>query len=202
LVLALAVLPAAFPIGSLAAQPVPPAAAPPGPPTNVSGPEMSVLIRNTIAALNDANITGNYSVLRDLGASVLQANNSAADLAAQFTDFRKQRLNLAATVLYDPALDQKPMLSTNGQLRLVGHFPTRPQEVVFDLTYLFELGAWRIAQISVATRPAPPGEAAAAPAPSPGPAPGTPPSSSDSGGSDAPSSAVVVPLPRERPAKP
>jgi hypothetical protein len=132
-------------------KPVEQAALPPTP-QDVSGPEMSMLIRNTVIALHQANITGNYTVLRDLGSSVLRASNSAADLAAQFTEFRQRGFNLAPTVLFDAVLDQKPKLTTDGVLQLVGHFPTKPQEVIFDFTYRYEMGAWRIAVMRVGSR--------------------------------------------------
>jgi hypothetical protein len=105
-----------------------------------------------VIALHQANVTGNYTVLRDLGSSVLRASNSAADLAAQFTEFRQRGFNLAPTVLFDAVLDQKPKLTTDGVLQLVGHFPTKPQEVIFDFTYRYEMGAWRIAVMRVGSR--------------------------------------------------
>jgi len=146
---------------------------PPAPPKDVGGPEISMLIRTTMIALHQANVTGNYTVLRDLGASILQSANTAADLSVLFADFRKNRISLAPTVLFDAILDQKPALTTNGVLKLVGHFPTKPQEVVFDLTFAYELGAWRIALLNVGTRMAgdtsAPGPAATdKPAPKPG----------------------------------
>ncbi|HVZ14649.1 MAG TPA: hypothetical protein VG894_09340 [Bauldia sp.] len=164
--------------------PPPAAAQPPGPPAQVGGAEISILIRTALVTLNDANVTGNYTVLRDLGASILQVNNTAADLAAQFAEFRKQRINLAGTVLFDPVLDEKPQLSTDGVLHLVGHVPTKPQEVIFDLTFGYEAGAWRLAVIKVGTRMA--SDAAAT-----GPAP-----ADDSGGSAA---AAPMPTPHPRP---
>src|SRR3954454_15804289 len=39
------------------------------PPQKVTGPEISILVRSTVLALHQANMTGNYSVLRDLGDS-------------------------------------------------------------------------------------------------------------------------------------
>jgi len=138
-----------------ATQPKPPAAqnaGPPAPPQDVSGPEMSMLVRTTMIALHQANLTGNYTVLRDLGAGVLRASNSAADLAVRFAEFRKRAFNLAPTVLFDAVLDEKPKLTTDGQLQLVGHFPTKPQEVIFDLTFRYEVGAWRIALLQVGSR--------------------------------------------------
>jgi hypothetical protein len=132
------------------------------PPGAVEGPEISMLIRTTMIALDQANATGNYTVLRDLGAAILRTSNSDADLAELFVQFRKNRMSLAATVLVDAILDQKPELSTNGVLHLVGHFPTTPQEVIFDMTFAWESGAWRIALLRVGTRLAPGTEALAA----------------------------------------
>ncbi len=144
----------------------------PAPPQQVDGPEISTLIRTTLIALDQANVTGNYTVLRDLGASVLRAANTAADLAARFAAFRQKRISLAPAVLVDAVLDEKPKLSTDGVLRLVGHVPTKPQEIIFDLTFLYEGGDWRIAQISVATRvPAATDAGSAKPGASSGPLP-------------------------------
>lgn len=134
---------------ALAKDAAPPPAAPP---QDVSGAEMSMLIRTTMVALHQANLTGNYTVLRDLGAGVLRASNSAADLAVRFAEFRQRGFNLAPTVLFDAVLDEKPKLTTDGQLQLVGHFPTKPQEVIFDLTFRYEVGAWRIALLQVGSR--------------------------------------------------
>jgi hypothetical protein len=127
-------------------------AQPAGPPQQVSGPEMSILIRSAIVALDQANVTGNYTVLRDLGASAMQTANTAADLANLFANYRKQNFSLADTVLLDPVLDEKPQLSTDGALHLVGHFPTRPQEIMFDMTFFYERDRWRVANMQVGSR--------------------------------------------------
>lgn len=131
------------------------AASPGAPPQNVDGPQLSTLIRTTILALHQANITGNYTVLRDLGSNGFQSANTAADLAAQFALFRQHHISLSSAVLYDAVLDKPPKLSTDGTLRVIGHFPTKPQQIVFDLIFLYEAGAWRIAQLTVGTRPPP-----------------------------------------------
>lgn len=124
----------------------------PATPQDVSGAELSMLIRGTMVALHQANVTGNYTVLRDLGANSLRQSNSAADLAALFSEFRQQRFNLGPVVLYDAVIDQKPKLTTDGFLQLIGHFPTKPQEVLFDMTFHFEGGVWRIAVLKVGSR--------------------------------------------------
>jgi hypothetical protein len=122
-------------------------------PKSVSGPELSMLVRTTIVALHHANITANYSVLHDLGDRQFQANFSQAVLADMFRGFREQGVNLAPAVLYDAQLDGQPVLTEDGLLRVVGHFPTVPQQIIFDVIYRSEDGMWRIDSINVGTRP-------------------------------------------------
>ena len=123
-------------------------------PKSVSGPEVSMLVRSTIVALHQANLTANYSVLRDLGDRQFQATFSQAALADMFRDFRERGVNLAPAVLYDAQLDGQPRLTEDGLLRVVGHFPTAPQQILFDVVYRSEDGMWRIDGINVGTRPA------------------------------------------------
>src|SRR6185369_14106459 len=59
-------------------------------PARVSTELVLHLIRSTLSTLNDANRSGNYSVLRDLAAPDFQSRNSAADLAQIFTDLRRR----------------------------------------------------------------------------------------------------------------
>jgi hypothetical protein len=59
-------------------------AVPPAQNLPVSVEQAFYLIRSTLLTLNDANRSGNYSVLRDLAAPDFQAKNSAADLADSF----------------------------------------------------------------------------------------------------------------------
>jgi hypothetical protein len=54
------------------------------------------LIRSTLLTLNDANRSGNYTVLRDLAAPDFQARNTAADLSQIFSDLRRRNFDLTA----------------------------------------------------------------------------------------------------------
>ena len=60
------------------------------------------LIRSTLLSLNDANRTGNYTVLRDLAAPDFQARNTAADLAQVFGDLRHRNFDLFSVALAAP----------------------------------------------------------------------------------------------------
>jgi hypothetical protein len=75
------------------------------------------LIRSTLLTLNDANRSGNYTVLRDLAAPDFQAKNTAADLAAIFTDLRRRNFDLFAVAVTAPQLTASPALDANRLLR-------------------------------------------------------------------------------------
>jgi hypothetical protein len=142
-------------------------AAPPGPKSAPSKPatkpqqklpvsleQALYLIRSTLLTLNDANRSGNYTVLRDLAAPSFQARNSAADLARIFADLRGRHFDLFAVALAAPQLAAPPHLEANGMLRLTGDFATRPQLIRFDLLFENVGGQWKLFGISVATPPA------------------------------------------------
>ena len=96
------------PVPSVAAQTAPtPAAGNPIEAVNRANTELVVtLVRNTIGALGQANQTGNYTVLRDLGAQDFSAKNSATDLATIFEPVRTAKIDLAPVVLLDPQISR------------------------------------------------------------------------------------------------
>jgi hypothetical protein len=147
-----------------------PAAAPQQQQQAVSLEQALYLIRSTLLTLNDANRTGNYTVLRDLASPDFQNKNTAADLSDSFADLRRRHFDLFSVALAAPQLAAAPTLDGNGMLRLTGFFPTRPQQINFDLLFQNVAGQWRLFGISVAT-PQVSAQPAPAPAPSPPPAP-------------------------------
>ncbi len=109
-----------------------------------------MLFRNTIAALNHATITGNYTVLRDLGSQEFQARHKAADLATLFAALREQKVDLSATLIREPLLAETPVIDAGGRLRLVGRCPTTPRALAFELRFAHERGGWTIDEIGLA----------------------------------------------------
>lgn len=132
----------------------------------VSLPQALYLIRSTLLTLNDANRSGNYTVLRDLAGPSFRDKNSAADLAIAFTDLRRRKFDLSAAALIAPQLTAVPTLDTKNMLRLTGYFPTRPLRINFDLSFQEIEGQWKLFGLSIATpRAPPPATQAAAPPP-------------------------------------
>ena len=110
-----------------------------------------MLIRSSLIALNQANATGNYTVLREMGAPGLQKANSAARLAEAFANLRHRNLDLSPILLFQPKLYRKPEITARGMLRVTGFFPTEPERVNFDLLFQLVEGRWRLFGISADT---------------------------------------------------
>ena len=117
------------------------------------------LIRSTLLTLNDANRSGNYTVLHDLAAPDFQANNTAADLGQNFADLRQRNFDLYGVALLAPQFTETPTLDQGGLLRLSGYFATRPRQISFDLAFQNVAGQWRLFAIAIATPEAAPASA-------------------------------------------
>ncbi len=125
-----------------------------------------ILIRSALLALDDANKTGNYSVLRDLGAPGFQLANSDARLAEIFASQRKENLDLSGVAVLEPQLSLLPQIELTGMMRMAGFFPSVPTQVNFALLYASVNRQWRLMGIAVSlgqTAPVAPAPAAAEP---------------------------------------
>ena len=111
--------------------------------------QLAVMIKTALIAFNNANLTGNYAVLRDLAAPSFREANSAARLAEIFEKPRNEKLDIAPIVLLQPKLARKPWINKRRLLRLKGYFETRPKQVNFNLAYQAVGGQWRLFAIGV-----------------------------------------------------
>lgn len=141
------------------AQSAPPAqriAAKPAQPAPIAHPvaaQIQFLVRTSLLTLNDANRSGNYTVLRDVAAPSFRDRNSPADLSQIFAEMRRAKLDLSMAAFMAAELDDQPSIDGERRLHLKGHLPTEPNRIVFDLVFEAVSGHWLINSISIATRP-------------------------------------------------
>ena len=107
-----------------------------------------ILIRSSLIALDQANKTGNYTVLRDLGAPGFAVNTSAT-LAEIFARQRKEGLDFSGVAVLEPQLTVLPQIEANGMMRMAGFFPSVPKQLNFELGFAPVAGEWRLFGISV-----------------------------------------------------
>ncbi|MBZ9852030.1 hypothetical protein LB565_29030 [Mesorhizobium sp. CA14] len=117
-------------------------------PANIDRNGVLILVRYALLAVDQANKTGNYTVLRDLGAPGLQAS-TAAQLAEIFASQRKQGIDLAGVAVLEPQLTLLPQIETNGMLHMAGFFPSVPFRLNFELLFAPADHQWKLFGISV-----------------------------------------------------
>lgn len=109
------------------------------------------LVRDTMTAVNHANWTGNYTVLRDYADRDFIAANDPTRLAALFAPLRSQRLDLMRTMILPPVFVKTALGPDGAQMQLTGYFALEPDHVSFDLLYREDAGRWWLLGASVGT---------------------------------------------------
>ena len=113
-----------------------------------SDDDQEILIKATLMTFNDANLTGNYSVLRDKASKPFRAQLSVEKLADTFKAYRDKKVNLESIVGAD--LDSnKATFDKDGVLNLRGRFKDDEKRIRFDLNFIDEGGVWKLLGISV-----------------------------------------------------
>ncbi len=153
--------PLAWPPAQRASHPQPSAQQPPGyPPTAPVSNQLDeertaavILLKNAILAVNQGNLTGNYTVLRDLASPSFRERNSAADLAIIFQNLRQKKIDLSPIVVLDPVMNH-PRVGPDGQLLMEGYFASQPLRINFQLAFLKASGSgWMIHSVTIGAVP-------------------------------------------------
>jgi len=130
-------------------------------PTNIPPPsaapvpgemDLAKLIWSTMVTIDNANGSGNYTVLRDSSATGFQIANDPAKLAQIFAGLRASRIDLTTTLLTAPSYTAPPQLLREDVFQVQGYFPLRPRAVVFDMAFQWQNGKWRLFGVSVEPR--------------------------------------------------
>lgn len=167
IVLLLAAGSGAFAQGKPAPKQAAPAAAQPAPAQVVmpDAEKVVLLLRATLNTLNDALQTGNFTVLRDMGAPGFRDATTAARLSQSFSDLASKGVDLSVVSIIAPQLTDPPALDqAKGMLRLKGYFPGQPVQINFEMLYQAVDGRWPLFGLSVqpgASSPPPPSVGAA-----------------------------------------
>jgi hypothetical protein len=132
--------------------------------------ELVKLIWSTMAMVDHANRSGNYSVLRDNSSTGFQINNNPAQLGQIFASLRTSRIDLSNTLLLAPTYAAAPQMIQPDVFRVRGVFGLRPSPIAFDFVFQWEQGIWKLYGISIEPQPiatVQPGPVQAAPKPAP-----------------------------------
>ena len=107
------------------------------------------LVRTSLIAVQQADATNNYSVLRQLGSPSFQEANNVDRLSATFAGIRQSSMDLSGAVLLLPQLSNAE-LTNAAMLHVSGTFATKPVPVRFEILFQPIQGHWTIDGILIA----------------------------------------------------
>jgi hypothetical protein len=154
-----------------------PGKAPLGPVTVPPADAIVMMVRSTLAGVNQANFTENYSVLHEMTTPALQARVNAEQFGKAFANLRKQNLDLSPVLVLQPQFTLAPAVTPQGTLKLAGFFPSKPLQIAFAIDYRPLDGFWLVDSLSVSALPADASTPVASLAPPPPPLSSPPPAS-------------------------
>jgi hypothetical protein len=108
-----------------------------------------VLVKATLLTFNDANVTGNYTVLHAKLSKPFRDQFPPEKLKEAFKVFHEKRIDFDLIAAKSPIPRQPARVNGNGVLMLYGHFDTSPSQVHYELEFIMSDGEWKPIRINV-----------------------------------------------------
>ena len=116
--------------------------------------QQDILVRSALMTFNDANATGNYSVLFAKASKQFQSSLSTDKLSEAFKIYRDQNLNLEKMIITADLLESKPAdIDDDGVLHLVGSLKDAQASLRYELKFVQNNAVWKLIGIDVHYKP-------------------------------------------------
>lgn len=102
-----------------------------------------MLIKTSLLTLNDANLTGNYTVLHAKGAKPFREQFSPDRLKQNFQSFVDKKVDWSVIAAKQPITTSESKIDNRGALLLRGYFDTKPRRLIYELDFLSSKGKWK-----------------------------------------------------------
>lgn len=112
-----------------------------------------MLIKTYLLTLNDANITGNYTVLHARLAKPFRDQFSPERLKTIFKDFTDKKIDYGIIATRPPIASSESKIDNRGALILRGYFDTQPSRVSYELDFIPSEGEWKPIKLNVHIKP-------------------------------------------------
>ena len=113
-----------------------------------------VLIKTYLLTLNDANITGNYTVLQARLAKPFREQFDAERLKKVFKSFSEKKIDYGIIAAKPPVASSESRINNRGALILRGHFDTAQGRIGYELDFIPSEGEWKPIKLNVHVKPA------------------------------------------------
>lgn len=108
-----------------------------------------VLIKASLLTFNDANVTGNYTVLHAKLSKPFRDSFPPERLKEVFKVFHDKKIDFDLIAAKQPAASKPASVNDNGVLMLHGYFDTTPSRVNYELDFIMSDGEWKLIRINV-----------------------------------------------------
>ena len=110
---------------------------------------LEVLVKTSLLSFNDANITGNYTVLHDKLSKPFRQEFPPERLKEAFREFSEKNVDIELVAVLKPTYEPAPAIDSEGKLVVRGYFPTEPIRVNFNLAFIPSDGEWKLIRLNV-----------------------------------------------------
>ena len=114
-----------------------------------SDDDQDVLVRSTLMTFNDANMTGNYSVMIAKSSKQFQAQITPEKLGSSLEAFRTGKLFFEEIVTADYDSQEKAKIDPDGALVLAGVLKGDLWQVKYNLRFVMNETAWKLLGFNV-----------------------------------------------------
>ena len=116
--------------------------------------ELKALVFDSLFAFNKAVQEKNFAQFHEERLSPqFRKQFPLEKFTAAFQVFIDKGYDISNIAKSEPVFDIPPAIDSDGLLVLKGHYPTRPNKVTFELTYIYESSAWKLLGINVQAVP-------------------------------------------------
>lgn len=117
---------------------------------DMPGPAVQeVLVKSTLATLNDAVATDNFTVLHAKISKPFRDQFPPEKLRAVFKNLIEKHAVFDAVVAEKMIVDEEARIDEKGVLKLKGHFQTTPKQVKYELGFIQSEGAWKLSGVTI-----------------------------------------------------
>jgi hypothetical protein len=110
---------------------------------------LEVLVKTSLLSFNDANVTGNYTVLHQKLSKPFRQEFPPERLQEAFKEFREKNIDIELVAALKPVYEPAPSIDAQGKLIVKGYFPTEPVRVNFELDFIPSDAEWKLVSIHV-----------------------------------------------------
>jgi hypothetical protein len=118
-----------------------------------SSTAQEILIKTSLLTLNDAIVSGNYTVLHTKLARPFREQFDPDRLKQAFKRFAEQKIDMAAISAAPPVATDDAQIDDRGALLLRGRFDVGRSRVVYELDFLPSEGEWKPISLHVNLKP-------------------------------------------------